>query len=204
MNETQQEDTSTWQRMTKEEINEYPIRKYEGSVHVIRTEEELACALSLLKNEKILGFDTETRPAYVKGVSYPPTVLQLATATEAFVFQLNHLGFPQPLIDILANPDIVKTGVAINFDISELVKLAHFKAEGFLDLADWAKEIGIQNHGLRGLAAVLLGFRISKNAQTSNWAKDVLTPAQVIYAATDAWVGRELYLKMQEISAVKE
>jgi len=176
------------------------MRKYEGPIHVIRTEEELEHALQLLKGEKLLGFDTETRPAYTKGVYFPPTVLQLGTATDVFIFQLNHLGFPQPLIDILADPDIVKTGVAINFDISELVKIAHFEAAGFLELADWAKNIGIKNHGLRGLAAVLLGFRISKSAQTSNWANDVLTPAQVLYAATDAWVGRELYLKLQEIT----
>ena len=59
--------------------------------------------------------------------------------------------------------------------------------------------MGIKNHGLRGLAAVFLGIRISKGAQTSNWSRDVLTRQQIQYAATDAWVGRKLYLAQDSI-----
>jgi ribonuclease D len=185
--------------MQKDEINERPIRKYEGKVHLIRSETELSEAVRLLEKESLLGFDTETRPAYRKGESYPPALLQLAGANEVFIFQLKFTGLPRPIIGILSNPDIVKAGVSLNYDIAELRNVVHFEPAGFVDIGNLAKKHGIQNHGLRGLAAVLLGFRISKSAKTSNWASNELTPSQITYAATDAWVGRELYLEMRKI-----
>jgi ribonuclease D len=190
----------SWERMQKDEINERPIRKYEGKVHLVRSEPELSEAVRLLEKESLLGFDTETRPAYRKGESYPPALLQLAGANEVFIFQLKFTGLPRPLIGILSNPDIVKAGVSLNYDIAELRNVAQFEPAGFVDIGNLAKKHGIQNHGLRGLAAVLLGFRISKSAKTSNWASNDLTPSQIIYAATDAWVGRELYLEIQKIN----
>jgi len=185
-------------RMDKEEINACPMAQWNGPVHVVRTAAELATALPRLVGQTLLGFDTETRPAYSVGESYPPSLLQLASATEVFIFQLKPLGLAEPLRQLLANPSIIKTGVSLDYDIRELKKLADFVPGGFVDLGDLAKKQGIKNHGLRGLAAVLLGFRISKGAQTSNWASAVLAPHQIQYAATDAWVGRQLYLTMQE------
>lgn len=67
-----------------------------------------------------------------------------------------------------------------------------------MDLADCAKRSKIKNLGLRGLGALFLGFRISKGEQVSNWAKRELTRSQIAYAATDAWVGREIYLQMEQ------
>jgi len=188
------------QRMTKEEINTCPVRRWEGVVRVVRTPGELSVAVRALAEETILGFDTETRPAYHKGESYLPSLLQLAGENEVFLFQLKHLGLPEPLREILANSKVVKAGVALAYDLQELHKLARFRPAGFVDLGSLAKEAEIKNHGLRGLAAVLLGFRIAKGAQTSNWARDVLDPIQIRYAATDAWVGRELYLKLGTVT----
>ena len=185
------------QRMTKEEINACPLRRWEGVTHVVRTAAELSRAVRSLAAETILGFDTETRPAYHKGESYLPSLLQLAGENEVYIFQLKHLGLPGPLREILANPTVVKAGVALAYDLQELHHLGHFKPAGFVDLGNLAKQAEIKNHGLRGLAAVLLGFRIAKGAQTSNWSRDILAPAQIQYAATDAWVGRELYLRLQ-------
>jgi ribonuclease D len=160
--------------------------------------DDLAAAMRRLAGHTLLGFDTETRPAYTKGESYPPSLLQLAGDNEVFIFQLRHLGLAKPLREILADSNIIKAGVSLDYDIRELKKLSHFKAAGFIDLGNLAKQAGIKNHGLRGLAAVFLGLRISKGAQTSNWAKDVLTPQQIRYAATDAWVGRRLYPVLQQ------
>ena len=188
-----------WERMQKDEINERPIRKYEGEIHLIRSGSEMTEAVKLLEKESLLGFDTETRPAYRIGESYPPALLQLAGANEVFIFQLKFTGLPSPLLHILANPDIIKAGVSLNYDLSELKTIVPFEPAGFVDIGNLAKEHGIQNHGLRGLAAVLLGFRISKSAKTSNWDRNELFTAQILYAATDAWVGRELYKAMQEL-----
>ena len=54
------------------------------------------------------------------------------------------------------------------------------------------------------LAAIFLGFRIPKGARTSNWAAPRLTEAQVAYAATDAWVCREIYLRMEALEFLHE
>lgn len=186
-------------RMSKEEINGCPMDGWNGSIRLVRTGKELETAMSSLAGHTLLGFDTETRPAYVKGESYPPSLLQLANAEEAFLFQINHLGLPEPLRELLADPAIIKAGVSLDYDIRELRKIQLFEAAGFVDLGDLAKKLHIKNHGLRGLAAVLLGFRISKGAQRSNWAKDTLEPHQMRYAATDAWVGRELYLALEQL-----
>jgi ribonuclease D len=187
-------------RMTKEEINACPIKRWEGKIRVVRTPAEVNLAVRDLAGETILGFDTETRPAYHKGESYLPSLLQLAGENEVFLFQLKHLGLPEPLREILADPKVVKAGVSLAYDLQELHKLAQFRPAGFVDLGTLAKEAEIKNHGLRGLAAVLLCFRIAKGAQTSNWARDILDPVQIRYAATDAWVGRELYLKLGAVT----
>lgn len=192
------------ERMQKDEINECPIRKYEGKIRLIRSSAELTEAVTLLENETLLGFDTETRPSYKKGESHPPALLQLAGEKEVFIFQLKFTGLPVPLLRILTNANIIKAGVSLNYDVSELRTLAMFEPAGFVDIGNLARKNGIQNHGLRGLAAVLLGFRISKSAKTSNWSNSELTHAQVLYAATDAWVGRELYKEMQKIQNGKE
>jgi ribonuclease D len=186
-------------RMSKDEINDCPMKRWNGPTIVIRNKDELAAAMDKLAGHTLLGFDTETRPAYKKGESYLPSLLQLASDKEVFIFQLKHLGLAKPLRQILADASIIKAGVSLDYDIRELNKLSVFKAAGFMDLGNIAKKAGIKNHGLRGLAAVLLGLRISKGAQTTNWARDVLTRQQIQYAATDAWVGRKLYLSLEQV-----
>ncbi|MDP2799400.1 MAG: 3'-5' exonuclease [Deltaproteobacteria bacterium] len=186
-------------RLTKKEINDCPMTKWRGPVHVIRTAGELADAVRHLAKETLLGLDTETRPAFKKGESYPPSLLQLAGEQEVFIFQLQYLGLPKPLRRLLAQPEITKAGVALTYDIRELQELAPFQPARCVDLDRMAREAGLLNQGLRGLAAVLLGLRISKAAQTSNWAQRTLTPMQIRYAATDAWLGRTLFQKLLQI-----
>jgi ribonuclease D len=190
-------------RMSKEEINTCPMKRWTGPISVVRNRDELNASIARLAGQSLLGFDTETRPAYNKGENYLPALLQLASEEEVFIFQLRHLGLARPLRDILADGSIIKAGVSLDYDIRELRKLGHFKDAGFVDLGKLAKRTGIKNHGLRGLAAVFLGFRLSKKVQTSNWSRDVLTRQQIQYAATDAWVGRSLYLALQKAAARK-
>ena len=185
---------------TKEEINELPLRHYEGEIKVVNSEEDLEEALEGMSASSLLGFDTETRPVFKKGKKPgPPSVLQLANADCAYVFQLNLLPLNKGLCDLLANRRVIKTGVAVRDDILGLQKHARFKPSGFVDLSDITAKYNLQTHGLRNMAANLLGFRISKSAQCSNWAKDKLSRQQLIYAATDAWISRELYLALEEL-----
>jgi ribonuclease D len=190
---------AVWPRMTREQINAHPIRKYPGRIHLIRRSEQVEPAVRQLEKEKVLGFDTETRPTFQVGQSHPPAVLQLVGEEAAYIFQLQHCRLSQALCRLLANPQIVKAGVAWDRDVQELNKLASFKPAGFVDVGELARQAGCTHQGLRGLATLLLGFRVSKHAQTSNWARGTLTRAQIEYAATDAWVGRELYQKLQRL-----
>lgn len=190
------------QRMDREEINSLPVRSYPGRITLVRTPAELAAILPELGREAILGFDTETKPNFQKGENNPPSLLQLAGETRAWIFQLTQLGLPEELGAILADPEIIKTGVAVGFDLQQLQRLGPFQPESFAELITVAKESGIKNHGLRGLAAVMLGYRISKGAQRSNWGADTLSEKQLRYAATDAWVGREIYLRFQEMGVI--
>ncbi len=189
---------------TKEEINAVPLRRYEGAVTVVSTEEQRAKALKELQEETLLGFDTETRPVFKKGRKPgPPSLIQLATAGHAYLFQIKKLKLCNGLCDLLASPRIIKTGVAVRDDILGLQRLAPFTPANFVDLADITSKAGIQTHGLRNMAANLLGFRISKSAQCSNWAKEKLTPQQINYAATDAWVSRELFLALENLGLIE-
>lgn len=185
---------------TKEEINALPLKRWNGPVEIVRTEAQRDKAVKELRSEPLLGFDTETRPVFKKGRKPNlPSLLQLATAECVYLFQLNLLPMNNGLLDLLADSDVIKTGVAVRDDICGLRKLTEFTPGGFVDLSDISASTGMQTHGLRNMAANLLGFRISKTAQCSNWAKDNLARAQVAYAATDAWVSRELYLAMKEL-----
>lgn len=185
--------------MAGDEINELPLRRWQGPIHLVTDHNQITAAVQQLQKETVLGFDTETRPAFKKGQSFPPALLQLATKKEVFLFQLASLNLPASLRDILADPAIVKTGVSISYDLRELKKITPFIEGGFVDLGRQAQQVNIKNHGLRGLCAVLLDFRISKSSQTSNWSRKQLSNAQLRYAATDAWVGRELYFALQRL-----
>ncbi len=189
-------------KLSKTEINSLPLRYYNGAIRIIQTAEQAKNACAILIKEKVLGFDTETRPAFNKGQSYLPSLLQLAGTKVVYLFQLSQCGLTDSIIILLSNVNIIKSGVAINQDLTELQQILNFEPAGFVDLGDIAKSKGLPHHGLRGLAAYLLKFRISKSGRTSNWSANQLTKKQIKYAATDAWVGRELYLKYKQIKVI--
>jgi ribonuclease D len=184
--------------LTKDEVNALPLGRYEGPVKVVTTREQLGPAMKWLKGEAVLGFDTETRPCFRKGQSNRPALLQLCGSKGAVLISLRALGLPDAVVALLEDEKVVKAGVAIAFDVRQLQELRPFEPAGFVDVADVAKPLGFKNQGLRGLGAVLLGIRIPKGARTSNWEREDLTEAQVSYAATDAWMSREIYRLLKE------
>lgn len=190
--------------ISKAEINELPMKQYEGPIILCRTAEEAEKAAKKLKKEKLLGFDTETRPAFRKGESYDPSLLQLATENEVYLFQLQQCGLTKGIASILADPKIIKAGVAIDRDVSELQAIVPFSPHGFVELATYAKKARIKNLGLRGLAAILFGLRISKKEQVSNWARKDLSESQKVYAATDAWLGRKIFVRFHEAGLIDQ
>lgn len=184
--------------ITKEEINNMPLIKFEGKVHIITKESEVEEVVPILLKEAILGFDTETRPNYKKGQKNPVALLQFSTDKDAYLIRLNHVKFSQPLIDLCSSPTTLKIGLALRDDIKDLTRLKPFVHRGFVDLSEIATDLKIKNTGLRSLAGIFLKSRISKQAKLSNWENKELTAAQISYAATDAWVSRKIFTYLVE------
>ncbi len=179
--------------ISKEEINELPLEAFEGEIAIIDSEEGLEEAVAYLKQFSILGFDTETKPSFTKGNSNPVALLQLSSSEKSFLFRLNKIGLPLCVIDLLSDSEIIKVGAAIKDDIRGLQDIKDFDGNSFLELQQYVSSFGIENFSLKKLAAIVLGIRISKRQQVSNWEAVELSVGQLRYAATDAWVSLEIY-----------
>ena len=192
-------------RLSSDEINALPLCHYEGPIHLVRSLEDWEKALPDLQQEQVLGFDTETRPSFRKGRVNTPSLVQLATARAVYLVQLSGANAAYGDYDaLLADPAVVKAGGAIGDDMRELARLYPFKPAGMVDLGMVARAHQLTTQGLRTLAANLFGQRISKGPQCSNWSVMELNKRQVIYAATDAWIGRAIYLRMRELGMTGE
>ena len=188
--------------ISREEMAELPIRRYEGEVCLVTTPQDLARALADIQHESVVGFDTETRPSFSKGESHPTCLVQAATASKVYLFQLRQLDVFQIVAELLAQPRIVKAGVALAYDLRSLKLVFPFMEKNVLDLGIVARRRGLDQTGLRNLAGIFLGFRIPKGTRTSNWAAAQLSAQQITYAATDAWVCRELFLRFQSLGLI--
>ncbi len=190
-------------RLEKNQINELPLIRFQGSIQLAEDAKTTKRFVDRLSKQRVLGFDVECKPNFKRGPNNPPALLQLATADQAFLFRLYPVMKLGPLVGILQNPKIVKTGVAIKDDVYNLKKIEEFEPAGFEDLAPLAQSLKIEQTGLRNLTAIFFSQRLSKSAQLSNWQKSPLSESQKSYAATDAWISRELYLIMKaRLSAV--
>ena len=181
-----------------EEIEKLDLVSFPGSIIVIETPgEALDKAISYLRRQKIIGFDTESRPSFSSDQPhYGVSLLQLSGATKAYLFRIKKCGMPKNLCRLLADPRVVKVGAAVHDDLRGLKRLHGFEPAGFVDLQKIGWEYGIRDKAVKKMAANILGIRISKTQQLSNWEADRLSEPQQRYAATDAWVCREMYLKL--------
>lgn len=186
-------------QISREEVNALPIRRYEGPVHVIAAAGELAPAMDDILQETLVGFDTETRPAFRPGESYPPSLAQVATARAVYLFQVQRPEIAAAVARMLSEEHIVKAGVGMADDLKSLKKVVAFHEKSIADVGTLAQRHGLKQSGVRNLSGLFLGFRIPKGTKTSNWARHTLTEQQIAYAATDAWACRELYLKFSEL-----
>ncbi len=184
--------------ISQEEIEGLELRAFPGKIIVVDDEGPVFKeAIRYLKRQKVVGFDTETRPTFeARRMQYGTALLQLSGPTRAYLFRLKKLGMPQPLCDFLADPAVIKVGAATDGDIHGLQRLHGFKAQSVIDLQHIAWEYGIRDMAVKKLTAIILGFKISKAQQLSNWEADTLSEPQRLYAATDAWVCREMYVRL--------
>jgi len=199
MNSPRPADPASPRSISREEMAKLPIQRYAGKLCVVTTPGDLDEARADFRGEGVAGFDTETRPAFRKGESHLPALVQVATARAAYLFQLRHAEVFPLLAELLSDARIVKAGVSLKDDLRALKRVFPFAEKNMLDLGGVARSRGFEQTGVRNLAGILLGIRIPKGAKTSNWAAPHLTAAQMTYAATDAWACRELYLKFRSL-----
>ncbi len=183
-------------RITNEEINLLPLDAFKGEVIIISHRENLASAFEEIMRHDVVGFDTETKPVFVRGHQNKVALMQIALDNKVFLIRLKATGITQEIIDFLETESVLKAGVALRDDVKALQRIRHFKPGGIVELNDLAKKAGLEIEGVKKLAGLLLGFRISKSAQTSNWELDELNEKQISYAATDAWVCLEVYKRL--------
>jgi len=188
--------------ISRDEVNALPIRRYEGEVCVVSSAHEAAAALADILQEPVVGFDTETRPAFRPGESYPTSLAQVATARAVYLFQVRHREVAAAVADAIASEHVVKAGVGLADDLKAFRKLIGFAEKSIVDLGTVATRHGLGQTGVRNLTGLFLGFRIPKGTKTSNWARSQLTPQQIVYAATDAWACRELYVRFRTLGLV--
>ncbi len=182
-------------------ISQLPRRQFEGKIVLADTLPRMHEVLKMMDGRPLLGFDTETKPAFKKGHSHKAALLQLADDDTCFVFRLNKIGLPGELISLLSNKSITKVGLAVKDDFGALLKLKFLNPAGFVDLQKYVEDFGIEDKSLKKLAAIILGIRISKSQQTSNWENQKLSESQLIYASTDAWICLKIYKRLKEMES---
>jgi len=182
--------------ITNEEIELYELSWFRGEIVLVDDITGFYDVLPRLLKARILGFDTETRPSFRKGRKNNVSLIQLATEDLACLIRINKIGIPPELAGILSDPGVLKAGVAVHDDIKYLRKVNGFSPSGFVDLQKFVKDYGIESSGLKKLTAIILGFRISKRQQVTDWEAETLSEAQLIYAATDARVCQKIYKKL--------
>jgi ribonuclease D len=185
--------------ITREEMAELPIRRYEGEILLVEDARALERAAEAIQREAVVGFDTETRPSFRPGESHPPALVQVATGSTVYLFPLLRLDCSAALAPLLSARGVLKTGISLADDLKKLKQSIDFTESAVLDLGRVAQRHGLKQTGLRNLTGIFLGTRVPKGAKTTNWAAPRLSPQQITYAATDAWACRELYLRFREL-----
>ena len=186
--------------ITSKELEVLEFASFAGTIKVVEAKGELFDeAIEYLSSQKMIGFDTETKPCFVPKVPRNKmAILQLSGEDRAYIFRLQQIGVPNRLAAILANANILKIGAAVHDDIKGLREYNNFQPDGFVDLQKLAGEYGIEEKSVRKMAAIILGKRVSKSQQLSNWESAQLSEAQLKYAAIDAWICREMYIRLLE------
>lgn len=184
--------------ITKTELAELPAETYAGTIHLIDTAEAAEQAAAALSNEKMIGFDTETKPSFRRGERHSVSLLQLSSPTDTYLFRLNHIGMPPCVTSLLENSEILKIGVSIHDDFLNLHKKFELDPHGFVDLQNYVKEFNISDNSLSRIYGILFDKRISKGQRLSNWEAPVLTQYQQEYAALDAQACLTIYIHLHD------
>lgn len=177
----------------KDVLATLPVVSYPGKITLVDSAAVAHSALRVLAREKVVGFDTETRPSFQKGRVHKVALMQISTAERCFLFRLNKIGICAELKAFLENPEITKVGLSVHDDFNVLRRSEAIDPQGFVDLQHMVKDYDITDISLQKIYAILFGERISKTQRLTNWEAETLSDAQQAYAALDAWACLKIY-----------
>lgn len=184
--------------ITKEQLDVLPKANFAGQIIVVDKPEQINDACNYLLAQPQVGFDTESRAAFQKGVVNKIALLQLSTPERCYLFRLCCVRLDKAILKVLESPNVQKVGLDVKGDIRELYTLRKFRARNFVDLQSVVGEYGIAELGLSKISGIVLGRRVAKAQRLSNWESVQLTESQQVYAATDAWVCTEIFKKLKQ------
>jgi ribonuclease D len=179
--------------ISKEEVAALELIQFEGPISLIDSLESFEKEIDQIARLPVFGFDTETRPSFKKGKVYPTSLIQIASLEQAWIIRVNRIGYPRQLMEILSGENPLKIGLGLQDDLRRLRADFQFEPDGFLDLQNYVQAFRIDEKGLKKISGIVLSKRISKSQQVSNWDADILSEAQLRYAATDAWICLKIY-----------
>ena len=191
--------TEYQESITKEEIESLPVLSYpDRKPQVVESTADMEAAFRDLIQAPLIGFDTETKPSFVKGVTNKVALVQLSTIDKCYLVRVNKIGFPRALVALLSDPKVLKVGLSLRDDYRAMSRRMSFKPAGFIDLQDEVGKVGIKELSLQKIYAIMFGKKISKSQRLTNWEAASLTPQQQCYAAIDAWACMDIYEQLKQ------
>ncbi len=168
-----------------------------ADVILVASDEQADAALRALMATDVIGFDTESKPTFLKGeVSTGPHLVQLSTETQAYLFPISLMSGHTVLKIILESSRVLKIGFGLGNDRSVLKSRLGIEVQNLLDMGEVLRGPGHRGTvGAKVAVAHFFGqkFQKSKRIGTSNWANPRLTDQQLLYAANDAQVALRVY-----------
>jgi ribonuclease D len=170
-------------------------------VRMVKTDKDAADALAALSAMDVIGFDTESKPTFLKGeVSTGPHLVQLATDEAAYLFQIGATTAVDVIKAVLESRTILKVGFGLQDDVKRLRAKLGIDAANVLDLSTALRKGERNTLGAKTAVARFFGQKLqkSKKITTTNWALPRLSEKQILYAADDAHVALKIYRRWRE------
>jgi len=184
-----------------------PRAKFKGQISIVKTSQssQVRDALSLLEGETVIGFDTETNSQ--DNESSGPSLIQLSSAHCCVLIQVDTSSLPLELVNFLENEEIVKAGVGVVNDARDLTRSFEnvSRVSGLVELQTWAENLHCRPVSLKALTGIFMAQNLFKPRKIvmSDWSIERLNSDQRNYAATDAWVGREIFYRMKQFTETR-
>lgn len=185
--------------ISKEELDSLPVATFKGEIILVDSDEKVVEAVRLLKENRFLGFDTESKPEFRRGKQNKISLIQLSAPDFCCLFLLGSIKNLQPVLDLLSDENILKIGLAVKDDFHSMKQFL-FHPRGFVDIQDVAKKVGIEDMSLQKIYAIVFGEKIQKKQRLSDWSAKILSPAQQHYAALDAWSCLRIYFELKKLA----